>query len=435
MPIKINKYVFAGFILLCIFELILVFRYAEMGVMTNIIGFILVIFFSIFIFSISIQRWKEIINPISLYFLFIFGFGYSLLNLSKYVKPYSTLSIIVIILSIFSYISGALLNIRFKSPFNAIRFSQKSSLFIYYGILLISVISFLYEIYHIGYLPILKVFRFDIYNDVNTKLVSFVHYFVMLFGIFPAWTYILVKKRRLNRIFFLSVLLFSVFVILNYLSRQIIILLLLSFLVSYTFYNKVQIRKIIIFSILIIGVFFLIGQIRMAQLDSIKKNSGYTANRMLQNYAGIKSETNLIESTYTLYSSIRYNALNELINKARKNHYFGYGKYVFRPLVSIAFLDRIGIIDYESEYNVNSAVATYAIDPFLDFGILGVICFGFFYGLISTHFYTNYKSGKEQYIISWSIIIFCLIMTPFLNYFSSFFVFLVWALNKLIISE
>ena len=93
------------------------------------------------------------------------------------------------------------------------------------------------------------------------------------------------------------------------------------------------------------------------------------------------------------------------------------------------------MIKYEPEYNVNFAIAAYAIDPFLDFRILGVIVFGFLYGLISTHFYVNFKSGKEQYIISWSIIIFCLIMTPFINYFSTFFIFLVWIINKLIIPQ
>jgi oligosaccharide repeat unit polymerase len=257
----------------------------------------------------------------------------------------------------------------------------------------------------------------------------------MLFGVLPVWSFILVKKGRLSKLIFLSVLIISIFVILNYLSRQVIVLLLLSFLVSYTFYNKIQIRKLIVYSLLIVGVFFLIGQIRISQLDSLKKTSGYTANKMLKDYTGIKSETNLIESTYILYSSIRYNVLNDFINRAKKDHYHGYGKYIFRQLVSVTFLDRVGLIHYEDDYNVNAALPTYAIDPYLDFGILGVICFGFFYGIISTHFYTNYKLKKEQYIISWSLVIFCLIMSPFMNYFSSFFIFFVWGLNKLIISE
>lgn len=266
MPVTLRKIVVTAFILLLIFELLLIFRYTEMDVMTHLIGFILVISFDIFIFSISIQKWNELINPISLYFLFIFGFGYSLLDLSEIVKPYGFLSLVVILLSIIFYIIGALVNIPFKSPFRSIRFSIKSNLIFYYAILLFSLFSFLYEILNIGYLPILKIFSFDIYNDVSKKLVSFIHYFVMLFAIFPAWSYILYKNNILNKKIYSFVVVLSIFIMLNYLSRQVILIFMLSAMISYRFYNKVNIRKLAIYGFVIIGFFFLVGQVRISQI-------------------------------------------------------------------------------------------------------------------------------------------------------------------------
>ncbi len=171
----------------------------------------------------------------------------------------------------------------------------------------------------------------------------------------------------------------------------------------------------------------------MSQMSSLKDDKNYTPAMFLNNVAGIEYNTNIVESTFTLYSSIRYDVLNKYVKKAKHDEYIGMGKFVFRPIISLTLLDRMAIVNYEKGYDVESALATYAINPYLDFGYLGVIIFGLLYGIISSHFYRNYKLRNEKYILSWSIIIFCLLMTPFMNYFSSFFIFVIWSVNKLII--
>lgn len=433
MSIKLKKVALIFFVLFILSDVFLYFHYKSMGVINNLTGFLLIVALGIILVSLSFQRWNDFLNPVSLYFVFIFGFGYSLLDLSSLIKPFSHTTLLVIVLSIISYVIGAFINLRFKSPFQSLQFTKRSNLLMYYSLLIFCASCFIYEIVLIGYLPIVNIFSFDVYNDSNTKLVSFIHYFVLLFALFPAWTYILYKSDIVKKRLFISVLVFSCFVIINYLSRQIILLFLLSTFISYAFYNKTNVKKILIYGFGLIALFFIIGQVRMAQMETLRKNEKYTIVKFLRNAAGIKYETNLIESTYVLYSSMRYNTLNEFIKKADNEGYYGFGKFVFRPFVSLTFLDRIGIIKYEKEYSINSSVSTYAIDAFLDFRFFGVVFWGLFYGLVSTHFYKNFKSGNKKYIISWSLIVFCLIMSPFMNFFSSFFVFLVWSVNKLII--
>lgn len=433
IQLKIKRVALIIFLVLIFFQILLFFRYQFLGVRKNLIAFEVILFAGALLVLFSVQKWQRIVNPISIYYIFIFGFGYSLLELSEYSRTFKPVSIVILILTIVSFSMGALLNIKIRSPFIKVRFTSRSNLIMYYLLLVFSFCSFVIEMRNIGYLPLLNVFSFDVYNDANERLVSFIHYFALLFAIFPAWTYILYKRELLTKIWLRSILLFSIFVILNYLSRQTIILFLLTYLLTYAFYNKLNYRKIALYSFGIILVFFIIGQIRISQIEIVKSDKHYSSTQFLRNFAGIKYRTNLVETTFTLYSSIRYSKLDEMVEKSKHDAYYGMGKYVLRPVVSITLMDRMGFVEYEDKYNVVSILATYAIDPYLDFGILGVIFVGLLYGLLSSHFYRNFILADEKYIISWAIIIFCIIMASFMNYFSSFFIFLIWITNKLIV--
>jgi oligosaccharide repeat unit polymerase len=195
----------------------------------------------------------------------------------------------------------------------------------------------------------------------------------------------------------------------------------------------VNLQKVILTSFSIVLLFFIIGNVRMNQTDAIKKSSeNYTPAKFMNNVAGIKFDANIIESTFTVYSSMRYSVMNKFVKKSSRENYYAYGIYTFRPFVSLLCLDRLGIVDFKN-YEVNKELATYAIDPYLDFGILGVLFINFFYGIISRRFYRKYTQRNYKYIIPWVIIIFCLIMSPFMNYFSSFFIWMIWITNKIII--
>lgn len=413
--------------------ILLVIRYKLLGLNENILSFTFIVSAGIILLSVSIQKWNALLNPFSLYFIFIFGFGFSLLGLSKYIKPFGLNTNLIICLSILSFSIGSFADIRIKSPFSRFRFSHRSNLLVYYLLFVFGLLAFIYEMTLIGYLPLINIFNFDVYNDVNKKLVSFLHYFVMLFSVIPSWTYILYKRNSVTKRWLVLTLIVSTFILLNFLSRQNIMLLLICLAVTFSFYNKVNYKKVGLYSLAIIGVFFIMGQIRMSQMNLIKSRKNYTPAMFLNNIAGIEYKTSIFESTLTLYSSIRYKTLDDYVKKAKEDEYFGMGKFVLRPFISLSLLDRIGIVNYEIKYNVDSALATYAINPYLDFRYFGVIIFGLLYGMISSHFYRHYKLNSEKYILPWAIIIFCLIMTPFMNYFSSFYIFLIWSLNKLII--
>ncbi len=246
IQLNIRKVALIAFFILLTFQILLAVRYKTMGLDESIIAFELVVFIGVLLVCYSIQKWNDIINPLTIYFIFIFGFGYSLLGLSKYIQPFELNTIIIILISIFTFSIGSLMDLKIKSPFSELRFTRRSSLLIYYLLFIFCLLSFVYEMIHIGYMPVLNMFNFDVYNDANKKLVSFIHYFAMLFSVLPSWTYIYYKRKMVSKKWLIFIILLSCFVILNYLSRQTIMLCLISGAITFSFYNRLNYKKIIL---------------------------------------------------------------------------------------------------------------------------------------------------------------------------------------------
>jgi oligosaccharide repeat unit polymerase len=291
-------------------------------------------------------------------------------------------------------------------------------------------LTFLLEIKTFGYLPLLKMFSMDVYKDTNDKLLSFLHYFIIIAAIIPSWAYILYRKEIISKKILIWFSVGALFILMNYLSRQIFFLFLISAFTTYSFYNKVSVKKIIFALFTALFIFILMGNIRIMRGSSTSNN--YTAEQLLRDLGQIKYKTNIFESYLDIYSSQRFDSMEKFVRMKREDGFFGMGIFTLRPLSSVLFLDRMGIVDYK-QYNVTTDIAGYAIDPYLDFGLLGVILINFLYGFICRLTFINFNQGNTLYIIPWAMLIFCLIMAPFANYFNSFIIWFAILFNRLIL--
>ena len=86
--------------------------------------------------------------------------------------------------------------------------------------------------------------------------------------------------------------------------------------------------------------------------------------------------------------------------------------------------------------NLNSfaSLGTYAIDPYLDFGIIGIIVMNLFYGVITSLSYRKYLQRNERWILPYCLLFFCTIMAAFTNYFNTFFIWFVIIINFLLVN-
>ena len=421
----------AAFIALAMITAVLLYaRYLNLGIdAVRINGFIFVYFIACLLIVGATYYFKNPLNPINFYTLFILCYGFNFLKLSAVSRDLSPITHLIIILSILFFIAGVLLGNKIKTKQKVLWNSQSKSI-IFYVTCVCIVLTFLLEIKTFGYLPLLKMFSMDVYKDTNEKLLSFLHYFIIMAAIVPSWAYILYKKEIISKKAWIWFSIGALFILINYLSRQIFFLFMISAFTTYSFYYSVSVRKIVLALLSVIFIFILMGNIRIMRGRSVVNN--YTAEELLRDLGKINYKTNFFESFLNIYSSQRFDTMDKFVKMKKAEEFFGLGIFTFRPLSSILFLDRIGIVDYK-QYNINTQIAGYAIDPYLDFGLLGVVLLNFLYGFICRLTYINFNEGNTLYIIPWAMLIFCIIMTPFVNYFNTFIIWFAIFFNRLIL--
>lgn len=409
---------------------LLISRYLALGVNSvNISAFIFIYVMACLIIIGATQYFKNPLNPISFYAIFILCYGFNFLKLSAVSRDLSLQTHLIIILSILLFIMGVLLGDKIKSK-PKVLLNRQAKAIVFYVTCVCIVLTFLLEIWTFGYLPLLKMFSMDVYNDTNEKLLSFLHYFILMAAIVPSWAYILFRKEVISKKAFIWFTIGALFILINYLSRQIILLCMISAFITYSFYFRVSVRKIILGLFSAVFVFILMGNIRILRGSSVLSN--YKAEELLRDLGSIKYKTNIFESYLNIYSSQRFDSMDKFVKMKKTENFFGLGIFTFRPLSSILFLDRMGLVDYK-RYNITSQISGYAIDPYLDFGLLGVVLLNFLYGFICRLAFLNFNEGNVLYVIPWAMLIFCLIMTPFLNYFNTFIIWFAIAFNRFIL--
>lgn len=411
----------------------LVIRYTSWGCsISEIIPFATLLVIAEVITVYSFVRFNQIVNPFSIYSIFIYIAGFSFLTLSDRQLGYDFQYILIIGLSIFFFIVGALVAMQtytfsFKSYLP--KLSPRISLAFLLIVFVAGIGVFVLEVGQLGYLPVLNLGNAEVYADINENDVTPLHNFIVLNSVLPAMFYILFKRKTIRFWQFILLSLVCTFIILNFFSRQIIVLFFFSMLIAYSYYKTIPLLKLLSIGIGCIIVFVVLGQLRGGSSDEAKSMS---VNEFLRDYGDITKETNIIETYLSLYGAVNFSAGNRIVSDALRDDYISYGVYAGRPIITVLPVDKIAL--YPPNYSSYTKIGTYLIDPFLDFRWIGVIAFNFIYGLFSMNSFKNYiaKNG-EYYIVEWSLFIFCIFMCAFTNFFHMFFVFFFFIVNRIAI--
>lgn len=416
-------------IFLFIFDIFFFVRYDNFNIQFfNILKSIVIINFSVLIGFISFKKFKTLYNPIFIYSLFISLLGYSYLPISDdQHKSYFWLTELIFFTSIISFLFGAYfckVKFRFKLPNFDIFLKKKFAILFF----IIGTSFFLLEVIKIGYFPILNVGKnLDIYEESNENLIPFGHYFVLFMAFYPAIFYAKYKQNLLTRTNLILLSIISIFISFNFLSRQNILLMFISSFMSYAFFNKIKNSKIIFIFLLTISMFYSVGNLRLNSFDSEK------INQYLKAYSNIDFDVSTLETYVVLYSSKNFSNFDKLINQVYINNHYTFGIYTFKPIFSFLFFDRLNLITYETSYDGFTSLATYLYEPFIDFNIFGVLFLNFFIGYLSMNTYLNFRSrANTSSIINLSILLFCIIMSSFTNFFFTFFIWFSVLLNSFI---
>src|ERR1035437_4596106 len=312
-----NKKVIAFIVIALATAVFLYSRYIMLGIDSDLVTeFIVVVFIACLVFLGATYYFKNPLNPINFYTLFILCYGFNFLKLSTVSKTLSTNTHLIIILSIVFFVFGVLFGNKIKTE-QKVLMNKQSKATIFYVTFVCIVLTFLLEIKTFGYLPLLKMFSMDVYKDTNDKLLSFLHYFIIIAAIIPSWAYILNRKEIISKKAFIWFSIGALFILINYLSRQIFFLFLISAFTTYSFYNSVSVKKIVIALFTVIFIFILMGNIRIMRGNSTL--GGYTAEQLLRDLGHIKYKTNIFERYLAVYSSQRFDSMEKFV-KMKKEH-------------------------------------------------------------------------------------------------------------------
>lgn len=380
----------------------------------------------------SIIRFGQIINPFTIYSIFVYIAGFSFLILSDRQMGYEWQFVLMMVFSVAFFIIGGLVSMKtfafsFKNYIPPL--SSRISLAFLLLVFVAGIGVFIMEVGQLGYLPVLNLGNAAVYQDINENDVTPLHNFIVLNSVLPAMFYILYKKKTIHFWQFLALSFVCVFIIFNFFSRQIIVLFFFSMLIAYSYYKTIPLLKLFSIGAACIVLFIVLGQLRGSSADEDKEMS---VNEFLRDYGDITKPTNIIETYLSLYGAVNFSAGNEIVSTALRDDYVSYGAYSARPLITVLPIDKNAI--YPPLYSSYTKIGTYIVDPFLDFRWFGVVALNFLYGFLSMNSFKNYiaKNG-EYYIVEWSLFIFCIFMCSFTNFFHMFFVAFFFIVNRLAI--
>lgn len=377
----------------------------------------------------SIIYFKSILNPGFFYSFFLLLFSFSLIPFSSFSVEFSKSSILIILLSSISFLIGALTKIKLNIRRLTINMSPRSRLIVFYTLTLLCISAFAYEIYLLKYIPVFSIFKYDVYGDFHKSYTPLLNSFILLSSVIPVWTLILKKQGLINKYFARTIIGIISFILINHFARTTFAILALCLFSYYIYYYSVKVRFFILSVIGFVVLFVFIGYLRMGMVDKIDRG-----HEIIKNISGVKYETTVLETYFTLYSSVRFYTFDKMVQEKQQEAFYGLGSYTLRPIFNMLPVKSQYFND--PQFNSLRRLATYAIEPFLDFGIIGVIIINFIYGIISFTIFSNFRERRKSvYIVLLGIILYCFITMPFTNSFNLFFIWITSFFNGLIIRE
>lgn len=415
-----------AFLIICIF--FIGQKYLQWGIdATSVFRFEIISCFAIGVMLFSFRK-SNPITPYFLYSFFILLLGYSFIPINQFNEILGIYDLVLLMLTVFFFLSGIYCGEKLHLNIVPILMPIYYRLVIFWGIFVLSILIFLLECAKLGFIPLTRFFSENVYREMNDNTIPILHYFVQVANITPIWAYLLWKKEFLSKKKRNIVIVISLFIIFNSLSRQMWLLTMVCLVLCYMYYNLVSKRKLLIFMAVGILLFLAIGAVRLVTVTDNRSNTEY-----LQAYAGTQYETNLLETYIALYSTNNFTTFKRFVRESDEQNYRGYGVYTLRPIYTITLLNRIAGFDINPQYDSFSDLGTYAIEPYLDFGIYGVAVLNFLYGLFLAFAYKKYEKKNYRWIVPWGALAFCVLMSAFTNFFNTFFIWFILMLNFLIL--
>lgn len=414
-------------------DALLIYRYASWGCSLEELvpfGAFLLLAESLSVFSVV--KFKQFINPFTIYSLFIYIAGFSFLIISDRQVGYDMNFVLIIMLSIIFFVLGGLVAMKtytfsFKSYIPVLSERMRLAFLLVFFVAGIGV--FMLEVGQLGYLPVLNLANAAVYQDINENEVTPLHNFVVLNSVLPAMFYITYKKGTIRFWQFILLTCVCAFIILNFFSRQIIVIFFISILMAYSYYKRIPFLKLFSIGAVCVVLFIVLGQLRSS---SDENANSISVNDFLKDYGDITKPTNILETYLSLYGGVNFSVGDAIVHDAIRDNYISYGAYTARPVITILPVDKNAL--YPILYSSYTKIATYLVDPYLDFRWFGVIGLNFIYGLFSMNSFKNYLSKNgEYYIVEWSLFIFCIFMCAFTNFFHMFFVAFFFVINRIAI--
>jgi oligosaccharide repeat unit polymerase len=411
-------------------DIALFLRYASWGSgVQELIPFMIFLVLAEALILYSVYELEDIINPFTIYSVFIYIAGFSFISVSDRQQPYTWQFILILSLSVTCFLAGGFVALK-TSKFslrNLLPTLQPSlALYFLFAVFSIGILVFISEIRQLGYIPLLNLGNTNLYDELNENETTPLHNFIVLNAILPAMWYTLHKKGVLKFWMFLLLSAGSTFIIVNFFSRQIIVLFFFSMLIAVMYFKKISLVKLTSIGAGCIVLFIVLGELRSSQSDEVDAKS---INNLLKEFAGITKPTNLLETYLSLYGAVNFSTGSRLTNEAAKDGYIRYGAYSFKPIIAIFPINNEKV--YPIQYSGYTQLGTYLVEPYMDFRWAGVILLNFMYGLFSMNSFKNYRSKiSPYYIVEWALFIFCIFMCSFTNYFHLFFVLFFFLVNR-----
>lgn len=368
----------------------------------------------------GLRKYKRALNPISLYSVFVYSLAFQFLQVSYLQHSLGWETILILSLAIIFFLVPFLMRSKAKPLVNLV--SRECNVGVYRFLFYSAVVTFIIEAFYNQSLPFL--------NEIQGRssygyfvYIPFAHYFVLMAAVLPAIAVYLYKARQIGLGSSIWQGGISLFVVLNSESRQQLLLLFLTVLIVYESFfvtrqkaNQIAITMIILFSV----TFVVLGNLRTGSSDP---------TRYLVTFAQIKktAEMNIVEVWFNKYGPENFSHLDTLIESLSRSG-LQLGKYVLRPVVSVLFLDRIGVVTYDTNLDGFSKLGTYVWELYVDFGLPGLVLLSFLLGFIVKRTYErNIIEPTIGNSVASAALLFCVFMSAFTNYYFTFFIWFVLA--------
>ncbi len=228
------------------------------------------------------------ITSLSYYFnsVWCFSLSLSLLSLSAVQNElsYPFILYVLMYLAMFNLGYAAFSKTRYKKSYlllNTVNVQQDLRVFqkrrfkvLFSGVLFVCVLGYCYEMYSVGFIPIIQVITAGFYDN-RAGFLSVIHYFVTSLGAiaglsFGIW---LVVGRRGKRKVYMCIFLVASVLAASVFAKNIMFMILFFFLSTWAYYRNISLNKLKYFLIIFVTLMMISAILRTGSNDYIKRYS------------------------------------------------------------------------------------------------------------------------------------------------------------------